>query len=119
MYIDAHTHKHKTDHINQLLDRFMNTTAGKSLLVVYFKLGFPGKEMQTSSGLGKFHLALNCIFSKRNKGREIFEHGSADNMAPPQNYNHIQVWMMSKSNQKHCHATLPLVRGFRVANTSC
>ena len=39
-------------------------------------------------------------------------------MAPPQNYNLIQGWIISKSNQKCSHDALPLVRSFRVANNS-
>jgi hypothetical protein len=46
--------------------------------------------MQTFSGFGKFHLALDCAFPKWHKGEEIFNHGSTDNPAPPQNYNLIQ-----------------------------
>ena len=39
-------------------------------------------------------------------------------MAPPQNYNLIQGWIISESNQKCSHDALPLVRSFRVANNS-
>ena len=91
----------------------ITTTAGKSLLGVYSELGFSGKGGQTSSGLGKFHLALNCISLKWGKSREILEHGSADNMAPPQTYNLIQGWMMSKANQKRSQAALPEDSGWQ------
>lgn len=67
---------------------------------------------------GKFHLILNCVSPKWSKGGKIFEYGSADTMAPPQNYNLIQGWIISKSNQKCSHDALPLVRSFQVANTS-
>ena len=89
------------------------------LAVVYFRFGFPDKKCKHPVALeGKFHLTLNCVSSKWSKGRKIFEYGSADNMALPQNYNLIQGWIISKSNQKCSHDALPLVRSFRVANTS-
>lgn len=66
----------------------------------------------------KFHLILNCVSSKWSKGGKIFEYGSADTMAPPQNYNLIQGWIISKSNQKCSHDALPWVRSVQVANTS-
>ena len=89
------------------------------LAVVYFRFGFPDKKCKHPVALeGKFHLTLNCVSSKWSKGGKIFEYGSADNMALPQNYNLIQGWIISKSNQKCSHDALPLVRSFRVANTS-
>lgn len=33
-----------------------------------------------------------------------------DNMAPPQNYNLIQGWSMSKSNQRYSQDALPSLR---------
>lgn len=78
-----------------------------------FKFGFPPKEMWMYSSLGKFYLALNSVSPRWEGSRMISKHESTDNMAPPQKYNLIQGWTMSKSNQRYSHDAPPSPRLLR------
>lgn len=76
----------------------------------YFKFGSLPKEMWRYSSLGKFYLALNSVSPRWEGDRRISQHESMDNRAPPQNYNLIQGWSVSKSNQRYSHDAVPSLK---------
>lgn len=111
------THTQSEVWSHQLLHHMIPTRACKSLPVVCSEFRFTGKGVQTSTGLGKFHLTLNCISLRWSKSGELLEHALADCTPPPPHelYSHsglddVQV----KPETPPGHSA----RRFGVANTS-